>query len=329
MWHGRHPWAENTLTRRALLRAACAGVSTASAAFAAKATVKPPERAVLRVPFWSDPVDAKIPAPTAFSAQVNGKPAKAIRALTADSELLLITVLDLAGDLSVVDPARHALVEKIESLPPKTLPGLLRAQDGLRVLSDPGTPRAQIATQIQGLTISGRAGLLDTVETALHLCDSILSRAFVRAAVLYVTDSLVSNYREDFTNPVVNSSDARDMSRRFPEALIKEKMQQLNTRVLSTQSPLFIVHLNHQGDRIGEAYQTGLLEMATLTGGTAEFCRTQTDIPLAISRAMDAVQSHRTVEIEFKTAREKEWIASLTVEGTPLRHRTRFLSPRR
>ena len=82
-----------------------------------------------------------------------------------------------------------------------------------------------------------------------------------------MTDSEVRNYREDFTNPVINSSDSRDLSRRFPEGLIRERISRVTTSLSRFQTPISIVHLRYSRDRLDEAYQNGLLQMAQLTGG--------------------------------------------------------------
>ena len=37
----------------------------------------------------------------------------------------------------------------------------------------------------------------------------------VRVSVLYITDRNIYNYREDYTNPVINGSDPHDLSRVF------------------------------------------------------------------------------------------------------------------
>ncbi|MBM3796722.1 MAG: hypothetical protein FJW31_22305 [Acidobacteria bacterium] len=299
-----------------------------TAAVTAMAAPPPPatpaDRALLRVPYWSEAADAA--ATPVVQAMLNGANVTVARLLGPADDLVLLLVLDLAGDLSRVDPARDAINARLKQLPANTMVGLLRAQDGLRVLEDPTANRESVAGRIQELSVSGRAGLLDTMETALGVGDAMLTKARVRVAVLYVSDSVVTNYREDFANPVVNSSDSRDMSRRFPEALIKERMQQIVTRVGRTQTPLFIVQLNYENDRLNEAYQTGLIEAATSTGGNAEFCRTLAEIPDAVGRAFDHVLAHSSAELEFKPAGKVwQYDVQLRAKGAALRHRTRFL----
>lgn len=309
------------MKRRLFLGAAAAVTAVAAAPPSPPATRI--DRALLRVPYWSEAGAATAPV---VQAMLNGSNVKVARLLGPTDDLVLLLVLDLAGDLSRVDPARDAINARLKQLPANTMVGLLRAQDGLRVLEDPTINREAVANRIQELSVSGRAGLLDTMETALGVGDAMLTKARVRVAVLYVSDSVVTNYREDFANPVVNSSDSRDMSRRFPEALIKERMQQIVTRVGRTQTPLFIVQLNYENDRLNEAYQTGLIEVAASTGGNAEFCRTLAEIPDAVGRAFDHVLAHSSAELEFKpSGGARQYDVQLVAEGATLRHRTRFL----
>ncbi|MCC6393242.1 MAG: hypothetical protein IT167_21760, partial [Bryobacterales bacterium] len=185
----------------------------------------PPSRAVMRIPFWS-PDNAAVPKDD-IHVKLNGKPAKVSRYIGAKDDLLILLVLDWSGDLSLIDAARGALIAAIEKLPPNAQVGLLRVQDGLRVLLDPGTDRAQLADILRGIAVTARPGLLDAIEPVQRLGDDIAAKAHVRVAALYISDSDITAYREDYTNPVVNSSDSHDMSRRFPEGLIQEKIRQL------------------------------------------------------------------------------------------------------
>jgi len=164
-----------------------------------------------RIPFWlseGGPV-----AQPDLQVKVNGQSVKASRFLGAKEDLLLLLVLDWSGDLSLVDPARNALIDAIGNLPPNVHVGLLRAQEGLKVMLDPGADRTRLVEAIRGLTVSGHAGLLNAIEPMQQLGDSIAAKLGCVWRLLYVSDSNITNYREDYTNPVVNSSDAGDMSR--------------------------------------------------------------------------------------------------------------------
>jgi hypothetical protein len=261
-------------------------------------------------------------------ATVNGAPAPLARLIGPQDPLIIVLVLDLAGDLSLVDPAREALIAELGKLPANVSVALLRAQDGLRVIEDPGTPKDKMIETIRALSISGRAGLLDTVSTATRLADTMLEKSRVRTAVLFVSDSLITNYREDYTNPVVNSSDSNDMSRRFPEGLVKEKLRQLKADMASTLTPVFLVHVNYQSDRLNEAYQTGLLDLAAATGGNAKFCRSVGEIPGSVTEALERVVRLQAVELEPKPTRAKQWDISLEVPGRQLQYRTHYTPAR-
>jgi hypothetical protein len=140
-----------------------------------------------------------------------------------------------------------------------------------------------------------------------------------------VTDSQISNYREDFTNPVINSSDSRDLSRRFPEGLIRERISRMNSSLARYQTPIFIVHLLHSRERLDEAYQNGLLQIATLTGGVAQFCRSAAEIPDAIAQAARAIASQYRVHVQLPPKASHTVSLTLSSGDRPLTYRTRFL----
>ena len=119
------------------------------------------------------------------------------------------------------------MIAEISKLPQTAWVGLLRAQDGLHVLADPSPDRQPLIDAIHSLSNSGKPGLLETVQSALSLADALIRKSPVRVSVLYITDGSIYSYRGDYTNPVINSSDPHDLSRRFPETLIKEKISKL------------------------------------------------------------------------------------------------------
>jgi len=192
-------------------------------------------------------------------------------------------VLDLTGDLSLIGAAKEALISEISKLPQNAWVGLLRTQDGLHVLADPGADRQPLLEAIRSLSNSSEPGLLETVLSALSLADGIMRKSPVRVSVLYITDGSIYGYREDYTNPVINESDPHDLSRRFPEALIADKISKLVEGSSSLEAPLFVVHLNYRRDRLNIAYQDGLETLAEATGGRSDFCRSLAEIPEAIS----------------------------------------------
>ncbi len=279
------------------------------------------EARTLRVPFW---VSDGNPVPKdELAIRVNAAPAKLSRLLGAKDDLLLLIVLDWAGDLSFINPARQALLEQISSLAPGVQVALLHAQDGLKVLVDPGAPREKLAEEIRGVAISGRAGLLDSLERVQTLSDSIALKARVRTAILFLSDSDIANYMADYTNPVVNASDSGDLSRRFPETLVQEKIRQLGSALERGETPFFLVHLAFRADRLNNAYQRGLLDLATASGGAAEFCRSVAEIPAAIQKTMSSILSIQLAELDWQGSQAKQVDISMDAGGKKASFRQR------
>lgn len=242
----------------------------------------------VRIPVWVEDRETRAPN---FTATIDGKPTRILSMKTPADEQIVLIVLDLTGDLSFAEPAKEGLISAIRKLPSTTWVGLLRAQDGLRVLADPTADREAVADAIQSLPVSGRPGLLETVEPAGRIADSMAQKSSVRLAVLYLTDSQVENYREDFANPVINSSDPHDLSRKFPEALIQEKISKLQGILSAQQTPLFIVHLRYLTQPLNEAYQNGLKQLAEATTGSSAFCHSSAEIPDAIQKTLDIISA--------------------------------------
>lgn len=289
----------------------------------------PPKASVrqLRVPVWAEAKSASEQTLVLkdLRAKLGGADTRVVALRGPQDDLMILVVLDMVGDLSYVGPARDALIAELEKLPPTTYVGLMRAQDGLKVLVDPTVDRAAATEAIRNLSISGKAGFLETVETAARVGDTILTKTPVRVAVLYLTDSEIENYREDYTNPVINSSDSHDLSRRFPEVLIQEKFSKLTAAMASWQTPLFVVHLRYRSDRLGQAYQNGLKQIADLTGGASTICRSSAEIPEAVQRMFGLISSQYSVTLAVPERKFKNVQVQLEAEDQrPLNYRTRF-----
>lgn len=287
----------------------------------AAADARRPPRTQLRVaaPEQDPPLDR-----AAFKATLDGNPAKVLRVRGPKDDLMLLVVLDLTGDLTLIDTARPALVEKLGALPPNNWVAVLKSQDVLQVVQDPTPDREKTAAAIREYVATGKAGLLTTVESASAVGDSLLNRTNVRVAVLYVTDSNIYNYREDFTNPVINSSDSQDLSRRFPDQLIREKMQKLSDGLASSETPLYFVHLNYFSDPINEAYQRGLLQLAEETGGAGAFCRSRGEIPDAVEKIVSAASKHWSVAVELRSLKSRTATVDLFNGERDVPNRVRF-----
>ncbi len=276
-----------------------------------------PERlspALIRVPVWVEPGSGATGMPE-FQATVAGSPSKILAVKSPADDLLLMVVLDMTQDLTQATAAKAALAAEIAKLPAKTMVSVLRAQDSLKVLADPTADRAKSTEAIEALKISGKAGLLDTVEFLAGAGDAILRESAVRVAILYVTDSDIQNYRENFTNPVVNSSDTRDLSRKFPEAPIQERIAKLSTRLSRRQTPLFVVHLVYRSDRLNEAYQSGLQQLAETTAGTSLFCHSSSEVTDAIQRSFERIQSHYSLTLALPPRAPKTVPVQISANG--------------
>jgi hypothetical protein len=305
-----------------MLRRQLLGLLAAATALPAADKPSSPAAALrCRVTAWlgDPPLD-----PATLKATVEGRAAKIVGIRDPDSALLLLIVLDLTGDLALISPARDALKSELQALPANVWVALLRAQDGLRVLADPGPGRAAALAQLDALETTGRAGLLEAVEPAAALAERILRRSPVRTAVLFLTDSSIYNYREDYTNPVINPSDSRDLSRRFPDALIREKAAKLAATLNAFDVPVFIQHLAFLRDRLNEAYQTGLQELAEATGGSAAFSRAPGDIPGDVGQMLKKIASLWAVDLELPAGTPRTYSVQLTAAGREIQYRTRF-----
>ncbi len=254
----------------------------------------------ISIPAWVEDNNCS-PTPK-FEATLDGNPAPVTAQLGPTSDQIILVVLDLTSDLSLIETAKQALIAQISKLPSNAWVGLLRDQDGLHVLADPGPNRQPVIDAINSLSISGAPGLLDTVRSALSLADSILRKSPVRVSVLYITDGSIYSYREDYTNPVINESDPHDLSRRFPEALIQEKISRLSKDLGSLQAPLFVVHLSYRRGRLNEVYQSGLETLAEATGGRADICHSMAEIPAALTDTFARISSawRLTLEVPAK-----------------------------
>jgi len=265
----------------ALLSAILLTVATATSVRAQTASIS--------IPAW---VEANNCGPDPkFEATLNGKPVPVTGQFGPASDQMILLVSDLTGDLTLIDAAKEAVIADVSKLPRNAWVGLLRGQDGLHVLADPSPDRRPLVEAIQSLSNNGEPGLLGTVSSALSLADVLLRKSPVRVAVLYITDGSIYAYREDYTNPVINQSDPHDLSRRFPEALIEDKVSKLTEDVGSLQAPLFVVGLNYRRDRLNVAYQNGLETLASATGGKSVICRSIAEIPDAISGVMARISS--------------------------------------
>jgi hypothetical protein len=214
------------------------------------------------------------------------------------SSTIILVIFDTVSDLARVDEARSALRDAIQPLSNQYWIGLLRAQDGLSVLQEPTADRALLLDKIQSIQVSGKAGLLDTLEPVSRLATSILHKAGVRLSVLYISDGGIGHYRADYLNPVINSSDSGDLSRRFSDRAVQERVSRLAESLAVFTVPLFVLHLEHRGDALNLAYQSGLERIAAASGGAAIFCRTSDEIRPSLANLIARIRASYVLAVE-------------------------------
>ncbi len=257
--------------------------------------------AQLRIPFWAYAADG---APRLRVAEKDvqawvDEEAATVRGLRRPGDpLALLLVMDTVGDLNRVDAAREALGAHIESMGKEWNVALLQAQDGLRVVQDPTGNRRLLLEKLDGLSVSGFPGLLDSVSEAAGIAHGMLQRSKVRVAVLFITDGAIGAYRGDYTATVVNPSDSRDLSRRFGDRVIQEKIATLGGALKALTAPLFFVHLEERADSANVAYQNGVAQFAAATGGQAFFVRGVAEVAPLINQALEAISQHYVVSLD-------------------------------
>jgi hypothetical protein len=182
---------------------------------------------------------------------------------------------------------------------------------------------------IRSVEATGKAGLLNCVERVESIADAMLARAAVRVAVVLVSDATIQNYREDLINPVINSSDPNDLSRRFPEQLVQNAMAALERRMGPSLAPLFVVQLNTQTDRWNEAYYDGVKAVAQNTMGEALFCTTWAAIGDSIDSVFTRLRSHYSARMTIPIHGDSVIIEIQSSSGTRLSYRSHFTVPTR
>ena len=282
----------------------------------------------LRVAAWPEPdaeLDEELLTADQFHAWLEGRPVAVISARGPGQPLVLLVVIDWIGDLNRIDRAKEVLVDRFRRLDPTWRVALLRAQDGLDVLQEPTADGALLTEKLAEAQTTGFAGLLDAIEPSARIAHRTLEEADVRAAVLFITDGSIRQYRNDYTAPVVNPSDRRDLSRRFGNAIIQEKIAALSDAVAGFAAPLYFVHLEERQLPDDQAYQNGLAEIAQQAGGEARFVRGVADVDAALRTVLDRVA--QTYAVTLRTPANLRGSAKIRIEadsGQKLAHRESF-----
>lgn len=271
------------------------GFACVLAAYAQKEkSAAPPPKGSLKIPVWVEEGEDRFwneGKRQTFKVFIEGREVPIRSFQGPRNSTIVLVIFDTVVNLARVDQARAELSEAIKGLPENYWIGLLRAQDELSVIHEPTGDRAQLIEKIQTVPVAGKAGLLDTLEPVSRLATGMLQKAGVRLSVLYVTDSSIGNYRADYLNPVINSSDAGDLSRRFSDRAVQERMSRLAESLAGFTIPVFVLHLEHRSDSLNLAYQSGLERIAAVSGGSAIFCRTTDEIKPSLDKLLARIQS--------------------------------------
>ncbi|MFN7946510.1 MAG: hypothetical protein U0Z53_14260 [Blastocatellia bacterium] len=292
---------------------------------APKPSPKPeaPAKTQLKIPVWIESEDGSFRDDAKrqqFKIFIDDREVAIKGFQTSRSGTVMLVVFDTVADLARVDEARSALQAAIADLSDQYWIGLLRAQDGLTVIQEPTSDHKILNEKIGSVQVSGKAGLLDTLEPVAQLATAMLQKAGVRLSVLYITDSAIGSYRADYLNPVINSSDAGDLSRRFSDRAVQERMSRTVESLARFTVPIYVLHLVHRGDTLNLAYQSGLERIATESGGTAAFCRTSDEIRPALSGIINRIRSGYLLAIDPPNTKRKSARVRVEVqndEGKP------------
>ncbi len=291
----------------------------------------PPARGDMKAPLWVQPDNGQfvtlVPLEK-IQAWLGDEQVQVQAVHPADGNLILLVVMDVVGDLQRVDAVREGLVEILSTFGPREFAGILRAQDGLEVLLEPTNDQESLKDTLLALPVSGFPGLLDSVEDAATVADRMLRQSDVRVAVLYITDGSIYAYRGGYTNPVINPSDGGDLSRRFGDSLIQERITSIMDSLMASWAPIFFLHLERQRDRLNSVYQNGMTQFAQATGGEALFCESVAQIKPFLEQIVERARSQQVVTITPPEGVEGRVRLRLEVDGADVVHREQFNVPK-
>ena len=236
-----------------------------------------------------------------------------------DGPTLLFIAFDTVGEIANINQVRAALKEELKKLGPQYWVGLISAQEQISVLQDPTPDQNLVWQKLAGITQIGKAGLLETIQPVADFATEVLLHSEVRVAVIFVTDSDIGNYRENYLNPPVNVSDSRDLSRRFAGRALQEKISRMALALAKYQAPIFIVHIDPGRDPLNKAYQNGLKQFAEALGGQLFLSKTIADIPTVIQEVFYWVRSFYV--LGFQVPKAKSGFLKIEVSLSP-EHRT-------
>ncbi len=253
------------------------------------------------VPFWvlrdGVPVQPRIGRED-LSIFAGPEPLRITRQEQPGTPTFLFLAFDLVEDQAPINAAKQALAEKVGKLGPEYWVGIIEVQETLSVIQDPTKDKRLLLKKIQQSRQFGKAGLLESVQALADFSSSLMRKSSVRVAVILVTDSDVANYRTEYSNPTINRSDSRDLSRRFQGRALQEEISRLSTAMVRFPVPLLVVHVAPGRDSLNRTYQNGLVQVTGAAGGRLFLSKSTGDIPRTLQEAFEWADSFYAVEFE-------------------------------
>ncbi|MYC83832.1 MAG: hypothetical protein F4X19_17335 [Acidobacteria bacterium] len=253
------------------------------------------------VPFWvlkdGAPVQPRMGRED-LSVFAGPEPLQITRQERPGTPTFLFLAFDLVEDQAPINAAKQALADEVRKLGPEYWVGLIEVQETLSVIQDPTRDKRLLLKKVQQSRQFGKAGLLESIQALADFSSSLMRRSSVRVAVILVTDSDVSNYRTEYSNPPINRSDRRDLSRRFEGRALQEEISRLSTAMVRFPVPLLVVHVAPGRDSLNRTYQDGLVQVAGAAGGRLFLSKSTGDIPRTLQEAFEWADSFYAVEFE-------------------------------
>ena len=120
---------------------------------------------------------------------------------------------------------------------------------------------------------------------------------------------------------MVNYSDSRDLSRRFPGRALQEKISRMTSTLSRFPVPLFILHIDPGQDPLNKIYQDGLKQIAESLGGQLFLSKTVNDIQANLREALNWIGNFYVLGFKVK-AEEKGFLKLRITESSQVKSAT-------
>jgi hypothetical protein len=266
-----------------------------------------------KIPVWVKQGSQFVPGlgKDSFQLILGKKNLKNFQLQSPNSPTLLFIAFDTVGDVAPLMQVRDTLGRELAQLPSNFRIGLLSAHENFGVIQDPTVDRGLLRQKINEMALVGKAGLLNTIQPLMEFSSQLLRRTNVRVAILLITDSDIGNYRTNYLNPVVNYSDTRDLSRRFPGRALQEKIARITSSLSAYPVPCLIVHIDPGADPMNKIYQDGLRQLSETLGGQLFLSKTASDIPIMLRESLEWIKGFYI--LSFDGAGEKKGVVKIQI----------------